>query len=128
MDKQYAIVVNYDTGDSYSQQPDQETEVWDNADQEIAKINAQRIKQQQEVYQAVYDQEYNWNTKHKKREDVPGFSLPFVVPEDSNNGIHGWYVMLLDDERVEHRVHTGEWQGYFETYNYVEVRGRNYRP
>lgn len=128
MSKQYHIVVNYDTGNSFGRDPDQEEDVWENDDHAIAKENADRIKRQQKLYDLQESFEYRRHINAKKIENHPDYNLPYILKEDPKIGRYGWKVLLLDDERQEHEVYTGTWQGYFESFNYVEVRIEPYRP
>lgn len=111
-EKKYKIIVNYDTGDSFGQYPDQETECieeWN--DLEAAKENLLRIQEHNRAYKKIN----GWG-HHGKGEW-----------KDYNN--ERWYctnspefsIMLSKDDGTLYQECCG-WVGYFETMNYAEVR------
>lgn len=117
MDKKYRVVVNYDTGDSFGRDPGQEMEVWDNDDEAIARENCNRILMQHRFNEAM---EHRRRSSFRATEAEP--EHPAYVKEENVWGMKRYYVYLLDDNREEHRVSCLEWQGYFDSFNFVEVK------
>jgi hypothetical protein len=111
---QYRILINYDTGDSFNQDPDNDRLlelVW--SDLEIVKENCARIK---EHYKYTNPTDYylfgkkEWKDHHEKakkerwyRADYPDVSL----------------ILLTDDKKDF--IQSSFWAGYFEKLNYIRI-------
>ncbi len=118
----YDILINYDTGDSYGQRPNQETKLdLEISDFEIAKENLQRIKGHYEFIRAKkeLDNRYYFGDPKKKAK------LEKIIADAPNKP---WYVkkypevaiILLLDDNKPFQV-SSFWCGYFETLNSAEI-------
>lgn len=112
----YTININYDTGDSFNQYPNQEETIsleWDNLD--IAKENLISIKEHYNLYRAsnsFYRKDLEkYQEEYKDREWRVGDYNTF---ENSNS------IKLKADNGNYMTLHCF-WCGYFESLNYAEV-------
>jgi hypothetical protein len=110
--KRYEIIINYDTGDSFSNTPNNTlslVEEWNNI--EIAKENLKRIKEHHDAYKEIN----GWTRSNKEWEDYSKerwFSKDFAEHR----------IILLKDDETTYSESTSGWIGYFETFNHATIQ------
>ena len=110
----YTITVNYDTGDSFTQSPNQIVTInyeWDSI--EFADENFNRINAHNEYVQEK--EGIQWSSKTLK--DIEGRynREPWFSKENSN------YTIVLLDNKGEPFNYCACWCGYFEHFNFAKI-------
>jgi hypothetical protein len=107
----YKIVVDYDTGDSFNQYPNQKCEcvhTWENLD--IAKENLKRIDAHYKAYKEIK----GWSSYGKPTWDD-------YKNEKWHNGKSVDYTLLLLKDDGESYQEYANWLGYFERMNFASI-------
>jgi len=113
--KAYKIIVNYNSGDSFNQYPNQQCECvheWDNLD--IAKENLKRIIEHNKAAKKLS----GWTSYGR------GTWSDFKNEHWYSKTYPAHSVLLLTDDNTEY-IESCEWIGYFEDMNFCEVIPKN---